>query len=74
MRRVMMSGFLMLAMGCAMIGSVGVNTSSHGIWYQDCGVSRSIPGGTATFKGTGQQLGAAVVLLVFVIIAHMAAS
>ena len=34
MRRVMMSGFLMLAMGCATIGSVGVNTSSHGIWYQ----------------------------------------
>ena len=51
MRRVMMSGFLMM-MGCATVGSVGVNTSNHGIWYQDCGVSRPIPGATATFKGT----------------------
>lgn len=52
MRRVMMSFFLMLAMGCATVGTVGVNTSSHGIWYQDCGVSRQIPSGTATFRGT----------------------
>ena len=29
MQRVMMSFFLMLAMGCATVGTVGVNTSSR---------------------------------------------
>lgn len=52
MRTIMMGLVLATTMGCATFGSVGVNTSSHGIWYQDCGVSRQIPGATATFKGT----------------------
>ena len=52
MRTIMMGLVLATTMGCATVGSVGVNTSSHGIWYQDCGVSRAIPGGTATFNGT----------------------
>lgn len=53
MRTIMMSLVLAAMMGgCATVGGVGVNTSNHGIWYQDCGVSRPIPGATATFKGT----------------------
>lgn len=53
MRTIMISLVLAAMMGgCATVGSVGVNTSNHGIWYQDCGVSRPIPGATATFKGT----------------------
>ena len=52
MRVIMMGLVLATTMGCATVGTVGVNTSSHGIWYQDCGVSRQIPGATATFKGT----------------------
>ena len=52
MRTIMMSLVLAAMSGCATVGSVGVNTSSHGIWYMDCGVSRQIPGATATFKGT----------------------
>ena len=52
MRTIMMSLVLAAMSGCATVGSVGVNTSSHGIWYQDCGVSRQIPGATATFRGT----------------------
>jgi len=52
MRVIMMGLVLATTMGCATVGTVGVNTSSHGIWYQDCGVSRQIPSGTATFKGT----------------------
>ena len=51
MRTIMMGLVLATTMGCATVGTVGVNTSSHGIWYQDCGVSRQIPSGTATFKG-----------------------
>ena len=52
MRAIMMGLVLATTMGCATVGTVGVNTSSHGIWYQDCGVSRQIPSATATFKGT----------------------
>ena len=52
MRTIMMGLVLATTMGCATVGTVGVNTSSHGIWYQDCGVSRQIPSGTATFRGT----------------------
>ena len=52
MRTIMMSLVLAAMSGCATVGSVGANTSSHGIWYMDCGVSRQIPGATATFKGT----------------------
>ena len=52
MRTIMMGLVLATTMGCATVGTVGVNTSSHGIWYQDCGVSRQIPSATATFKGT----------------------
>lgn len=52
MRTIMMSLVLAAMSGCATVGTVGVNTSSHGIWYQDCGVSRQIPSGTATFMGT----------------------
>ena len=52
MRTIMMSLVLAAMMGgCASVGG-GVNTSNHGVWYQDCGVSRPIPGATATFKGT----------------------
>ncbi len=53
MRTIMMGLVLAATLnGCATVGGVGVNTSNHGIWYQDCGVSRQIPGATATFKGT----------------------
>ena len=52
MRTIMMGLVLATTMGCATMGRVGVDTSSHGIWYKDCGVSRQIPGATATFRGT----------------------
>lgn len=51
MRGVIFSGLLMAAIGCATVGKVGVNTDTYQTWWQDCGVSRPVPGNIALFKG-----------------------
>jgi hypothetical protein len=51
MRGVILSGILVAAMGCATVGKVGVNTDTYQTWWQDCGVSRPVPGNIALFKG-----------------------
>lgn len=51
MRGVIFSGLLLAAMGCTTVGKVGVNTDTYQTWWQDCGVSRPVPGNIALFKG-----------------------
>ena len=52
MRGVIFSGLLLAAMGCLQgVGNVGPDTTNYRTWWQDCGVSRPVPGNIALFKG-----------------------
>ena len=51
MRAIMMGLVLAAMSGCATVGKVGANTTNYRVWWQDCGVSRDVPGNIEVFKG-----------------------
>ena len=59
MRTIMMSGFLMLSMGCATT-SGGVNTTFYRVNADDCGQTAPVPNNIQMFKGSMPSPGSAL--------------
>ena len=60
MRAIMMGLVLATTMGCATVGKVGANTTNYRVWWQDCGVSRDVPGNIEVFRGQTPSLNTAL--------------